>query len=423
MDAIRGEEDGTAPTTRAQTPLPRAPREFKSPEARRASGVLGALLKEIGALDTTREEIDAGLDLCRALADLDPYGDGVPTRRLLETLQSRYPQRLLQNRLAVLMTAGAILKDKDVLNELDVRLSLSGSLSLSIVPWITSMSGQRHLLEMLTRIEARATSLNASVADVRSDLIDLRRVLSTFANDLRRTVDSRKTAAMLEYARVADDRILRTRVAQLKDAVVQRFSDELTDELESLAAAGDRYVVQQLRLLKLLGTSGRTRGHWVRRDEVDEVMRTATVSRLASFWDGIAFDESPYWLSPAQVVSAADELTFVKGTGEIPEPGYADSEVEAEPPLQDTLRALAEDLLDGEDERDLTPLLLTVPWPRPAVLLAQLALLEGLDTGYALAYPGTLATRSNQSSARVITSLHLKRLEVEPSTSTSGVLR
>jgi hypothetical protein len=234
-------------------------------------------------------------------------------------------------------------------------------------------------------------------------------------------VDSRKTTVMLEYARVADDRILRTRIAQLKDAVVQRFPDELTDELESLGAAGDRYVVQQLRLLKLLGMSRRTHGHWVRRDEVDEVMRTASPSRLASLWDGIAFDEAPYWLSPAQVVSAADELTFVKAVSEIPEPGAAASETEAEPPLQDVLRALAENLLDGADERDLTPMLLTVPWPEPAVLLAQLALLEGLDIGYALAYPGTLATRNNQSTTRVVTSLHLKRVDVGAAASLSGV--
>ncbi|MDX8035867.1 hypothetical protein SK803_37195 [Lentzea sp. BCCO 10_0856] len=422
MDASTGDGDGAAAAPRTAAPLPRAPHEFKSAEARQAAGVLGALLKEIGALDSTREEIDAGLDLCRTLADLDPYGDGVPTRRLLEALQSRYPRRLLQNRLGVLMTSGAILKDKDVLNEVDVRLSLAGSLSLSIVPWITSMSGQRHLLEMLTRIEARATSRSASVADVRSDLVDLRRVLSTFANDLRRMVDSRKTAAMLEYARVADDRILRARIGRLKDAVVQQFPDELTDELESLGAAGDRYVVQQLRLLKLLGASRKTLGHWVRRDEVDEVMRGASLSRLASLWDGIAFDEAPYWLSPAQVVLAADDLTFVKATGEIPEPGGTASETEAEPPLQDVLRALAEDLLDGADERDLTPMLLTVPWPEPAVLLAQLALLEGLDIGYALTYPGTLATRNDQSMTRVVTSLYLRRVEVGASVPLSGVL-
>ncbi len=395
----------------AYAPLPRSPHRFKSTEARRAAGVLGPLLKEVGALDANRKEIDVALDLCRALADLDPNGDGVPTRRLFEHLEKRYPRHLIHRRLSVLMASGAVLKDKDVLNEVDVRLSLAGSLSLSIIPWITSTSGQRHLLEMFARVEARATSLDASAQDIRADLIELRRVLSTFANELRRIVDSRNASAMLEYAQSADDRVLRARIDQLKNAVVRYFPDELADELESLSAAGDRYVIQQLRLLKLLGMSRGTARHWVRRDEVYEVMRTATLSRLASLWDGIAFDEAPYWLSPSQVVSAVDELTFVKSEGEVPEPGVNSDRSEAEPPLQDMLRELAEGLLDGADERDLTPILLTAAWPEPAVLLARLALLEGLEIGYALVYPGTLATRSDQSATRVITSLRLRRTQ------------
>jgi hypothetical protein len=216
---------------------------------------------------------------------------------------------------------------------------------------------------------------------------------------------------MLEYARVADDSVLRVRIGQLKDAVVSRFPHELTDELADLGAAGDRYVVQQLRLLKLLGASRGSLGHWVRRDEVHEVMRSAPTRRLAALWDGIAFDESPFWLSPEDVVRATDSLTFEKIESEIPESGGGPTATEqAEPALQDTLRELAERLLDGAEERDLTPLLLTAPWPEPAVLLARLALLEGLEIGYALSYPGTLATCPHPHATRLVSTLHLMRV-------------
>ncbi len=376
------------------------------------AGVLGITLKEAGALDCTDEEIAAAVDICRALADLDPVGVGVSTRKLLERLEGRYPRAVLERRLAALMTAGSVEKDKEVINEQDVRLSLSGSLSLILVPWISTMSGQRALLEMFSRVQARASSPDASVDDVRSDLAELRRVLSTFANELRRSVDGRKTAAMLEHAQEADDRILRTRIGQLKDVVVQHFPDELTDDLERLTEAGDRYVIQQLRLLKALSTSRGVRGHWVRRDEVHEVMRSADPTRLAALWDGIAFDEAPVWVDPEQVLAAAEELTFAAGPDPIPETSEAGPVLDSGPSLQDVLRALADRLLDGAAQRDLTPLLLTVPWPEPAVLLAQLSTLEGLDVGYALSHPGQLAIRHHGTVARLVSGLVLRRVPV-----------
>jgi hypothetical protein len=311
------------------------------------------------------------------------------------------------------MTAGSVEKDKDVINEQDVRLSLSGSLSLILVPWISTMSGQRALLEMFSRVQARASSPDASVDDVRSDLAELRRVLSTFANELRRTVDGRKTAAMLEHAQAADDRVLRTRIAQLKDTVVQRFTDELTDDLERLTEAGDRYVIQQLRLLKLLSTERGVRGHWVRRDEVHEVMRTAGPARLAALWDGIAFDEAPLWVDPTRVLTAADELTFAAGHDPSPEAAEPGPASEAEPPIQDMLRALADRLLAGAAQCDLTQVLLTEPWPEPAVLLAQLSTLEGLDIGYALSHPGQLATRRDADTTRIVSGLILRRVPID----------
>ena len=370
------------------------------------------MLREVGALDCTDEEIAAAIDLCRTLADLDPHGTGVSTRRLFERLEPRYPRAVLERRLAALMTAGSVEKDKDVINEQDVRLSLSGSLSLILVPWISTMSGQKALLEMFSRAQARALSPDASAEDVRSDLAELRRVLSTFANELRRTVDRRKTASMLELAQGADDRVLRTRIGQLKDAVVQRFADDLTDDLARLTEAGDRYVIQQLRLGKLLSRSRGVLGHWVQRDEVHEVMRTASSQRLAELWDGIAFDEAPVWVDPAQVLAELQVLTFEAGQDPIPEAAIPGPVEELEPPLQDILRALAERLLNGADERDLTQLLLTEPWPEPAVLLAQLSTLEGLDIGYGLAHPGALAVRTEGPTARLVSGLILHRVLV-----------
>ncbi|WP_261566802.1 hypothetical protein [Frankia gtarii] len=398
-------------------PLPRSLHRFHSSQARHAAGVLGIILKEAGALDCTEEEIAAAVELCRTVADLDPHGAGVSARKLFERLEGRYPRAVLERRLAALMTAGSVEKDKEILNEQDVRLSLSGSLSLILVPWISTMSGQRALLEMFSRVQARASSPDAPAEDVRSDLAELRRVLSTFANELRRTVDSRKTAAMLEHAQGADDRVLRTRITQLKDAVVRRFTDELTDDLERLTEAGDRYVVQQLRLLKLLSKSRGVLGHWVQRDEVHEVARTASPGRLAALWDGIAFDEAAVWVNPTRVLEAADDLTFPRGQDPIPEPAEAGPAIEDAPPLRDTLRALADRLLDGAEECDLTQTLLFGLWPEPAVLLAQLSILEGLDIGYALHHPGTLVVRADTTTTRLVSGLVLRRV---PAGSFSG---
>ncbi|WP_313887031.1 hypothetical protein [Salinispora arenicola] len=410
---------GDAAAARVFAALPRSLYSFRSGQAQQVAGVLGIMLKEAGALDCTDEEIAAAVDLCRTLADFDPHGTGVSTRRLFERLEPRYPRQMLERRLAALMTAGSVEKDKDVINEQDVRLTLSGSLSLILVPWLSTMSGQKALLEMFSRAQARASSADASISDVRADLAELRRVLSTFANELRRTVDRRKTASILELAQGADDRVLRTRIGQLKDAVVQRFAGELTDDLERLTEAGDRYVAQQLRLLKLLSQSRGVLGHWVQRDEVHEVMRTAGTQRLAALWDGIAFDEAPVWVDPNQVLAALQDLTFETGPDPIPEPAVADAVEAPAPLLRDTLRALAERLLDGAGERDITEVLLSQPWPEPAVLLAQLSTLEGLDIGYELAHPGTLAVRPDGAAIRLVSGLILRRVAAGAATQIS----
>ena len=139
-------------------PLPRSRYPFQSGRAAHAAAVLGITLKEAAALDCSDEEIAATIDICRVLADLSPRGEAVPTRRLFERLDGRYARAMLEGRLSALMRAGSVEKDRDVLHEQDVRLTLPGALSLVLVPWISSMFGQRALLELLSRAQARAQS-------------------------------------------------------------------------------------------------------------------------------------------------------------------------------------------------------------------------------------------------------------------------
>ena len=93
--------------------------------------------------------------------------------------------------------------------------------------------------------------------------------------------------------------------------MIGKFTDELIDDLERLGGACDWYLSQQLRLLKQLSATRCTRGHWVRADEVHEVMRGAEPARLAALWDGIAFDEAPVWVNPETALNAVRELTAV----------------------------------------------------------------------------------------------------------------
>jgi hypothetical protein len=308
------------------------------------------------------------------------------------------------------MRAGSVEKDRDVLHEQDVRLTLPGALSLVLVPWISSMFGQRALLELLSRAQARAQSPAASAEDVRADLAELRRVLSTYASQLRRMVDDRRTAEMIEYARDCDDRELVNRIGGLRETVARSFPRQLADDLDRLSIACDWYIAQQQRLLKLLSSTPGTRGHWVRGDEVHEVMRSAAPAQLAGLWDGIAFDEAPFWVSPEKVLKAVEELTFRPSSDvPVPEAGVHDAATAlAGDPLEE-LRMLAEHLLAGSDERDLTEEFLTRPWPFPAVILADLTVLAGLDDRYMLRYPGNLALRETGTVTRVATGVILRR--------------
>lgn len=392
--------------------LPRSRYPFASARAGHVAAVLGIMVKEVGALDCSDVEIAAAADICRLLADLDPHGEGVPSRKLFERLESQYPRLMLNNRLAALMKAGAVEKGREVINEQDVRLALSGALSLVLVPWLSTMSGQRALLEALSRVEARAASPDATVDDVRADLAALRRILTAFANDLRRIVDGRRTAEMIQYGKDANDHSLRSRIDGLRATVVRRFADELINDLGRLSEACDSYILQHLRLGKQLSASRVTQGHWARSDEVHEVMEHGALTRLAALWDGIAFDAAPVWVSPGRVLKAVEELTTTSADGLVPEAGKVGSESAAPPDPREVLAALAERLLDEADQRDLTELFLSLPWPDPAVILARLSVLEGLGIGYGLAYPGHLAMRVGEATARVATGVILRRVPV-----------
>lgn len=399
------DSSATAPAV----PLPRSAQQFHSARARHAAAALGPLLREVSGFDSSDEEIDAAVELCRALIDLDPDGHGIPTRRLFEHLSGRFPRGLLERRLRILMMGGAIVKKSDRLYEQDVRLGLSGWLAIALIPWISSMSGHRALLEMMTRTEARAKAPGATAADVRADLNDLARMLLAYANGLRQIIDERDVRAMMEHAAGANDEQVRSRVKETSNAVQRNFESRLDDALRELGKAASRYVRQQVRLLQALKTVRGAVGLWIRSDEVHEVLKRASLEDLAALWDGIAFDESPYWLDPASVMNAVDDLTFARGEEAVPEPPDGGGDT-TELSFEDTLRALAEQILEGRDEADLTELLLGRPWPFSAVAFTQLSALAGLELGYDLEYQNIIAIRDEGTHARLATNVVLRRI-------------
>jgi hypothetical protein len=396
-------------TTAPSLQLPRSAQQFHSARAKHAAAALGPLLREVSGFDSSDGEIDAAVELCRTLIDLDPDGRGIPTRRLFEHLSGRFPRGLLERRLRVLMMGGAIVKRSDRLYEQDVRLGLSGWLAIALIPWISSMSGHRALLEMMTRTEARAKAPGATAADVRADLNDLARMLLAYANGLRQIIDDRDVKAMMEHATGTDDEQVRSRVRETSNAVQRNFESRLDDALRDLETAASRYVRQQVRLLQALKMVRGIAGLWIRSDEVHEVLKRASLDDLAALWDGIAFDESPYWLDPASVMKAVSDLTSAREEELVPEPSGGGGEL-SELSFEDTLRALAEQLLEGRDETDLTEFLLGRPWPSPAVALMQLSALAGLELGYDLAYEDLVAIRDEGMRARLATKVVLRRV-------------
>lgn len=396
-------------TTAPALQLPRSAQQFHSARAKHAAAALGPLLREVSGFDSSDVEIDAAVELCRALIDLDPDGRGIPTRRLFEHLSGTFPRGVLERRLRVLMMGGAIVKRSDRLYEQDVRLGLSGWLAIALIPWISSMSGHRALLEMMTRTEARAKAPGATAGDVRADLNDLARMLLAYANGLRQIIDDRDIKAMMEHATGTDDEQVRSRVRETSNAVQRNFESQLDDALRDLEKAASRYVRQQVRLLQALKIVRGTAGLWIRSDEVHEVLKRASLEDLAALWDGIAFDESPYWLDPASVMRAGSDLTSAREEELVPEPSSGDGNI-SELSFEDTLRALAEQLLEGRDETDLTEFLLGRPWPSPVVALMQLSALAGLELGYDLTYENLVAIRDEGMRARLATKVVLRRV-------------
>jgi hypothetical protein len=110
-------------------------------------------------------------------------------------------------------------------------------------------------------------------------------------------------------------------------------------------------------------------------------------------------------------MKAVSDLTFAREEEVVPEPSGGGDITELS--FEDALRALAEQILEGGDEVDLTEFLLGRPWPFPAVALAQLSALVGLELGYDLAYENVVTVRD-------ATKVVLRRVPSIPSGTAAG---
>jgi hypothetical protein len=360
----------------------RTVRKFDSSEAAHAAGVVGALLSQADGINVTTRDFEVSQAICRALADLDPLGDGVHSRTLFAFLGERFRSSELSRRLDIMIAAGTVRTRGKRYDDL-VWLSPRGAVGLLVTPLLTGVPGQRMLIELLSRAHARVNGPDATEQDVRTDLADLRRVLDACTNQLREVLETGDVAELIATGQARDDADLRVWVDQLRRKAREKFPD-LAGEIDRLAEPVQRYCVQQTRLIqRCTADADVDRLARLRAVELNRVVERSTPQQLASLWDGIAFDAAPVWLDPASIYGAADEMTRTIEDEPVPEPGAASAAVEVISTAH-RLRSLADELLAGRTGIDLTPWLLSLPWPRPAVAVAQLQLLTAIDRRYQL---------------------------------------
>ncbi|WP_406377089.1 hypothetical protein [Streptomyces sp. NBC_00197] len=325
-----------------------------------------------------------------AIAILNVFGEhagshGLTKTQVLEALAGNsqgWSLELIERRLAVLMRLGFLepylLKahqDRYVVRP----AGLAGALAAER---LAEHGGVDELILLLDRARAVFGRSNPDPDAALDYLMSCRNALRVFALDLQRQVATGTPAELMESQRHHDHQGFTRQVTGLNKLVTDRFSGDWTlEEAATALIEAEQFYRQQVMAAadKVLEQGGGSLNFDVLTvTEYTDAAVKGSVALLAQVGTALVADMPGVWIEPSALVEMVEGFaprSRVRVRPPVPDVGEDDSDEvlqraeEAHERVQERRRLLADELLAGADEVDLTQALYEAGWPAAAAIV------------------------------------------------------
>ncbi|MET7927030.1 hypothetical protein ABZT43_24120 [Streptomyces sp. NPDC005349] len=344
---------------------------------------MAPVAEDAGAVARHPEVARVALAILKVFAEHSgPHG--LTRAEVLEALTDGpqgWPAELVERRLTVLASLGFLQpyllkahQDRYVVRP----AGLAGALAAER---LAEHGGVDELILLLDRARAVFDRSNPDPEAALDYLVSCRNALRVFALDLQRLVATGTLVELMEAQRQHDHQGFTRQVNELNDVVTSRFSGNWAlEEAASALIEAEQFYRRQVMASadKVLAQGGGSLNFDVLTvSEYTEAAIKGDVALLSEVGAALIGDAPPVWIDPAQILETVSGFA-PRSSGRGRPLVVDDAEPEEEPwewaeeahirVLEDR-RLLADELLAGSEEVDLTPALYAAGWPGAASIL------------------------------------------------------
>lgn len=353
---------------------------------RRLAALVAPVATDAGAVVDDPKLLELARSVCAAFGQGDSVG-GLTRAQIVDRMSGDFAPDVVDSRLQVFEKLGLLRTYLDKKHQQRYTLNPASLVGQQIFDRIGERGGVDELLALLDRTRALLDG-EPTRDDVSAHLQHLTELLSVYANDLERLVETAPLAELLLERDDHDRATALDNLGSLATHTTERFPD-LRALATRLVEEASRYLHSVEALMsRVLDEGGASRDFSVLApDDYLSAAIDGHIDALAEAMAPIVFDPATVWVSAGDLLEALDRSGPARPRARrpvAPPPSTAADPVGALLSATEQAarrRALrAEQLLDGEPSVDVTGVLRALPWSSAAMLLADLVALD-LDQG------------------------------------------
>lgn len=211
----------------------------RSPLLRRLDAVVAPVARDAGALVDDEEFIDMARAVCAAMAEAD--SGGLARSQLVARVHGPWSQDALEARIDLFVRMGLLRPYLAKAHQQRYVLNPAGMVGLLIIDRIAERGGVDELYVLFDQTRALLDSGAAGRAEVAEHLVSTRSMLSVYAGELARLVDTAPLGELIAERRNHDHSRLLGEIGRLNDVVTENHPD-LDTEAYRLVTEAQRYV-------------------------------------------------------------------------------------------------------------------------------------------------------------------------------------
>lgn len=374
----------------AQLTLDERPSLGRSPLLRRLDAVVAPAARDAGVLVEDETAIDIARAVCAVMAEAE--AGGVTRGQLLARLDGAWPPELIESRVDLFVRLGVLQPYLAKAHQQRYVLNPAGMVGVLVIDRIAERGGIDELYVLLDRTRQLLDSGVASRTDVAEHLVSSRSMLSLYADELARLVDTAPLGELIDERRNHDHSRVLDDIGDLNALVSDAFPD-LDAEAYRLVLEAQRYVDACYALMdRILDEGGERRDFSVLSpEEYLSAARQGAVEALSGVAATVVWQHAEPWVDATDVEEACDARS--RRPGAVARPPEPPAPAPDDDPIADLTDRIvrerrrrelgAEQHLQGASEQEMTATLRGGSWEAAAVLLGDvLALDTDPEAGY-----------------------------------------